>query len=138
VEQVALPVSATSARSGRVFLRRYCHEHLVPAALADDAVLIASELLGNAYLHARSAVRLSVSWQAGTLRVEVADDSAVLPGRVGAGWDATSGRGMLITDALAGRWGARLAGVGKVVWFEVWAGDLRQGGADVGSGGHVG
>jgi len=45
---------------------------------------------------------------------------------------------MLITDALAGRWGARLAGVGKVGWFEVWAGDLRQGGADVGSGGHVG
>ncbi len=110
----------------------------MPAALADDAVLIASELLGNAYLHARSAVRLSVSWQAGTLRVEVADDSAVLPGRVGASWDATSGRGMLITDALAGRWGARLAGVGKVVWFEVWAGDLRQGGADVGSGGRVG
>lgn len=56
----------------------------MPAALAADAVLIASELLGNAYLHARSAAGLSVSWQAGTLRVEVADDSAALPGRVDA------------------------------------------------------
>jgi len=28
----------------RVFLRRYCREHLVPAALAADAVLIADEL----------------------------------------------------------------------------------------------
>jgi len=73
----------------------------------------------KAYLHARSAAGLSVSWEAGTLRVEVADDSAATPGRVDAGSDATSGRGMLITDALAGWWGARLAGVGKVVWFEV-------------------
>jgi hypothetical protein len=57
---------------------------------------------------------------AGRLRVEVVDVSpTVPPSPVPAPPDAEGGRGLLLVDALAERWGAELRSEGKCLWFEL-------------------
>ena len=119
MQQVSLPVSALSARNARAFLWAFCRSHAVPAQVVEDAVLIVSEVVGNAYLHARSGVRLCAQYSGQVLHVEVADNSPVLPQLREGSLEATGGRGVLILDALAARWGAREGLAGKVVWFEL-------------------
>jgi anti-sigma regulatory factor (Ser/Thr protein kinase) len=100
-------------------VQAFCRDNGVSPATADDAVLITSELIGNAYLHARSPTRLRLSCQGQVLRVEVADSSDSQP-VLGRGAPADhAGRGVLIMDALAQRWGVRPQVRGKVVWFEL-------------------
>lgn len=119
MEQVSLPWSARAAGEGRVFVASYCARHGVPDSVVEDAVLIVSELVSNAYLHARSGARVCAAWDGRLLRVEVSDDSAESPERLVSSMGATSGRGVLITQALATRWGTAPVGRGKVVWFEL-------------------
>jgi len=119
MEQVSLQRSARAAGQGRSFVAGFCARHAVPEPVAADAVLIVSELVTNAYLHAGSGAQVCAGWNGGLLRVEVADDSAAVPRALPASMGATSGRGMMITKALASRWGTSPAGTGKVVWFEV-------------------
>lgn len=81
------------------------------------ATLLTSELVTNAILHARTAVRLVAERTASELVVEVWDHaphtSALRP-RVP---ENETGRGLLIVERLAARWGMRRAGRWKVVWF---------------------
>lgn len=94
-----------------------------PADVLDLAVLLTSELVSNAVVHGHSPVELLVSHDGHRIRVEVADG---LPGPLPqapdrpAG-DRTSGRGLVIVDQLADRWGCRPREnpAGKVVWFEL-------------------
>ena len=85
----------------------------------DDAELLTSELVANAVLHARTAFRVSVDLDGDRLRVEVHDASDDAPVRRDPGPRATGGRGVLIVDALADRWGVEPDGDGKAVWFEL-------------------
>ncbi|WP_242536532.1 ATP-binding protein [Streptomyces albidoflavus] len=91
--------------------------------LADDACLVAGEMVANACRHTRSPViRVSVTRLEGT-RVEIAvtDRSRVLPARKPAAPDALDGRGLVLVDAVAARWGADPQRWGKRVWAEVRA-----------------
>jgi two-component sensor histidine kinase len=83
----------------------------------ERAVLVVSELAGNAILHAGGVLWLRISHDDRRTRVEVADASHVLPGPVDAG--AMSGRGLQLIDAFAKSWGAQQRSWGKVVWAEV-------------------
>src|SRR5256885_2322567 len=56
------------------------------------------------------------------LRVEVRDAAAGRPERRDPSFDDLSGRGLLIVDELADRWGVDEAPPGKSVWFELDAG----------------
>lgn len=56
------------------------------------------------------------------LRVLVEDGSQTLPNRRSPESSAVTGRGLSMVDALAMDWGARHAGDGKVVWFDLTAG----------------
>ncbi|MER5640719.1 ATP-binding protein [Kitasatospora sp. NPDC002227] len=88
--------------------------------LADTAELLASELVTNALLHTtRGAVFDAVLTPDARLRVEVQDGAAKLPGRRVQSDQATSGRGLLLVEALADDWGVQLRGDGKVTWFEL-------------------
>ena len=83
------------------------------------AMLLTSELTGNAVLHGRGEVSLTLSTSADTLRVEVRDGSPSLPRlRQPELYDA-SGRGLHIVDALATRWGTEPDAETKAVWFEL-------------------
>jgi hypothetical protein len=52
------------------------------------------------------------------LRVEVSDGSDELPHRRSPGELASSGRGLVLMDLLAGSWGVDPRGDGKRIWFE--------------------
>lgn len=83
----------------------------------DTAVLLVSELVTNALLHARSQIELALSLRNGELRVEVSDSSPALPRLQTYGPVAGTGRGLVLVEALSSDWGAREDGGGKSVWF---------------------
>ncbi len=91
--------------------------------LTEDAELVTSELVGNALLHTDSDVRVSIGIEGDTVRVEVHDDSPVLPVPGMLGPEATSGRGLILVEQLTHRWGVtRVPARGKHVWFELVSG----------------
>jgi anti-sigma regulatory factor (Ser/Thr protein kinase) len=88
------------------------------AAGSGDILLMVSELVTNACVHAGSDITLQVRAGPDSLRVEVGDKGGLPPvleewnGRVG-------GLGLQLVDHLADRWGWQPASDGgKVVWFE--------------------
>ena len=88
----------------------------------DVVVLLTSEVVTNAILHAGSEIGLALEMAPGKVRIEVSDVSRQPPVRRRAGEDATSGRGLELVEALAAAWGTELVpGDGKRVWFEVGA-----------------
>jgi len=106
------------------------------------AELIVGELADNAVTHGRVSgrnVRLLLYVVGGTLRIEVTDtrgDRLPCPQRSAAentedAEDAESGRGLLLVDALADRWGV-VPGPPplKTVWAEVGAGSIGSRPAD--------
>jgi anti-sigma regulatory factor (Ser/Thr protein kinase) len=86
----------------------------------EDARLIATELAGNAVLHARTEFRVTLRSNGfGFLRIEVRDDNSRMPMAAGPPEGATSGRGLAVVSALATSWGTQQDGEGKVVWAEL-------------------
>ncbi len=119
---VELPAEFTSPARARRFVVERC-EAAGDAELADVVALLVSELVTNAVLHARSASVLRLCWGGGRLRVELQDtstDPAVVPPASQNG-HKTGGRGFLLVDSLADRWGTDAGEHGKTVWFEVVA-----------------
>jgi hypothetical protein len=89
------------------------------ADVSDTVVLLVSEMVTNAVLHARSPSELVIRLDAPRLRVEVHDGSGRAPTRKNYAEDAGTGRGMMIVENLASAWGVDLRDAGKVVWFEL-------------------
>jgi anti-sigma regulatory factor (Ser/Thr protein kinase) len=86
----------------------------------DDAALLLTELVANGVIHARSAMEIRLTLEHDVLRAEVRDASPINPLLRDA--DELGGRGVLILDALASRWGVlEHLGAGKTVWFELGA-----------------
>ena len=103
-------------RAARQFVRRVLANWELQE-FCDDAVLVASELVSNGVLHARTALRLTVaSEEGGTVRIEVYDENPRMPTPAGTPLHATSGRGLLSVAALASSWGTEDRGDGKAVW----------------------
>jgi anti-sigma regulatory factor (Ser/Thr protein kinase) len=85
-----------------------------------DAVLVLSELVGNAIRHAEGpTVQVRLRRTQDVLRIAVRDGSATYPVPRQASYDDESGRGMLIIETLSRRWGWEPLTDGKVVWAEV-------------------
>lgn len=101
-------------------------------ALADTAELLTTELVTNALQHTGGGAELTATLSPGPrnrLRVEVRDCVARRPlnrppdppGPPGPDDHGTSGRGLLLVQALSDAWGVNPRGTGKVVWFELTA-----------------
>ncbi|MBV6696744.1 ATP-binding protein [Kitasatospora aureofaciens] len=90
-------------------------------AVTEDILLMVSELVTNACLHAPGGPReLRLSWNGTRLRVEVADESPVPPRlRPYADPGRPGGHGLRVVDRLARAWGSVPEGDGKLVWLEV-------------------
>ncbi|MBA4866892.1 ATP-binding protein [Streptomyces sp. PSKA54] len=96
------------------------------SAVSESTALVVGELAANAVAHGRvkgRGFRLTLTVEAsGTLRIEVTDprgDRRPLVRRTASPTDET-GRGLLLVDALAARWGsAPWPPSGKVVWAEI-------------------
>ncbi|WP_405782079.1 ATP-binding protein [Streptomyces sp. NBC_01378] len=106
-------------------LRRAVRGHLGPACA--EVQLCVSELLGNVIRHVGEGtpVRVRVARVAGVgIRVEVTDpDPRVLPVLLRATGEDESGRGLVLLDAMALRWGVEQGAASKTVWCEVEAGE---------------
>ncbi|WP_327748521.1 ATP-binding protein [Streptomyces europaeiscabiei] len=100
-------------------------------SLTDRAALIVSELVTNAVRHTPCReIRLIVRRPSTRrVRVGVVDRApARLPVLGPADFDGESGRGLLLIDAVADRWGYDLRGSGRRSWGkEVWAELLIEG-----------
>jgi hypothetical protein len=91
------------------------------AALRDNVELLVTELTANALMHAGGVEHIDVSCTGTMLRIAVHDrDASAVAARRAAGPDAENGRGLLLVDALAARWGVeKHPGDGKDVWLEL-------------------
>ncbi|MFD9793684.1 SpoIIE family protein phosphatase [Streptomyces sp. NPDC059070] len=91
------------------------------AELVDDVELAAGELLGNVLLHTEGGAVLTLEVlpePVRRVRLWVKDRSSVRPRRRTPGEAATSGRGLMLIEAVSARWGVEPRGDGKAVWCE--------------------
>ncbi|MCU1392139.1 MAG: ATP-binding region ATPase domain protein [Ilumatobacteraceae bacterium] len=112
-----------SVRTARSFVRLFLDDP-VPPSMAEVAVLLTSELVANAVLHAgphargaEIAVRVASTSEA--VRVEVTDHSPTVPTVGDGALDKSGGRGILLVIRLASAWGVDPHGDGKTVWFSI-------------------
>ena len=86
----------------------------------DDAVLLVSELVTNATLHARTEIVVRVELGTESLVLSVTDGSARQPVARHYSDQATTGRGLGLVNTLARRWGIDPHADGtKTVWCEL-------------------
>ena len=96
-----------------------------PGDVAEAAELITSELVTNSVKYGRARlVRVAVDVADGKVTITVSDTSPYVPLPAVALPDAKedeNGRGLVLVDALAARWGHRRAGPGPDAGTAVWA-----------------
>lgn len=114
------PGAAEEIRNVRQFVRR-CTEG---CPLADDVILLASEIATNALRHTASGLDgtfvVLVDAADGSVRVEVHDlGSDTAPSVCRSGSPEESGAGLALVETVADRWGFHGSPFGRVVWFEM-------------------
>lgn len=116
---VDLSHDATAAADARAEATAAFERHGMPDALAQDGLLVVSELVANAVRHGGAPVALEVTGEPGRVTVKVHDAAGSTPSPHRP--DDDGGRGLQLVAALAAAWGcARHAdGQGKYVWAEL-------------------
>ncbi|ARF57751.1 SpoIIE family protein phosphatase [Streptomyces gilvosporeus] len=93
--------------------------------IVDDAVVLTSELVTNAVVHAGTAADVLCLRTDGGVRISVADryPEREIPlqnaGQTMVHPDREGGRGLLLCGALASRWGVEYTAAQKHVWFQL-------------------
>jgi anti-sigma regulatory factor (Ser/Thr protein kinase) len=122
VLELALPAHATSPGEARAAFRVYAQANDLSTDLVDSGLLVISELVTNALLHAETPVLVWAEYDAGHLTLAAVDGSSTLPvlspfpdgHREG-------GRGMAIVDELGATWGLIRTALGKIIWVDLVA-----------------
>lgn len=121
-----LPRHARSVGRARALLREQATSWKLPDEVTETAVLLLSELMTNAYRHAKVSPGREIRARCvlddnGRLRISVTDANDALPTPREAASEDESGRGLALVETLADDWGAepRPGGIGKTVWFEL-------------------
>jgi len=102
-----------AARRARELVTEACARWQRPE-LAESAYIAVTELVNNVVVHARTPMTVRLALLDGELHVAVRDYSDQPPRR----GEPTQygGRGLMVLDAVARRWGYRPGRDGKVVW----------------------
>ncbi len=92
--------------------------------LVNDAVLLTSELVTNAVVHAGTQVQVTCKLAASAVEVVVRDShpARMVPGPAhddAIPAERTHGRGLLLPSALASAWGVSYGAEAKAVWFRM-------------------
>jgi PAS domain S-box-containing protein len=114
--QMEIPDDHRAARDARVAVGSALDGCRIPPDLADDIILVVSELVANAVLYGGPAMDLTLRRTGDDLILDVRDGAVTLPRRLRATPDDEHGRGVYIMSLLADRWGARATERGKSVW----------------------
>jgi anti-sigma regulatory factor (Ser/Thr protein kinase) len=120
----------TAAAAARRFVRDTLQTWLIGGAtiaddgLIDDAVLLTSELVTNAVVHAGTPVEVTCKLASGGVEVVVSDEHPARlvpepPENEHIPAERTSGRGLLLPAALASAWGVTYGQSAKAVWFRI-------------------
>jgi anti-sigma regulatory factor (Ser/Thr protein kinase) len=112
------PLDPTSASAARLFVTDVLGQWGLESVV-HQVTLMASELVTNSVLHTSGELELALGADHERLHVEVVDHSERMPELQSPDVEAPGGRGLLIIEALADRWGVDVRGTGKAVWFEV-------------------
>jgi anti-sigma regulatory factor (Ser/Thr protein kinase) len=113
-----LPHQPSAMAEARRLVADMCHG--MPVERVDVARLLVSELTMNALQHGSGEMTLVVVRDGGGLRVEVHDQSRVMPVLVVSPSLRERGWGLQLVAAFANSWGATAhddVGLGKQVWF---------------------
>jgi anti-sigma regulatory factor (Ser/Thr protein kinase) len=104
--------------------RRFVAAALPPLApeTCEHILLLTSEIVTNAIVHARTPFRLVVEARRAAVRVEVRDADPGRPVIHRPDPDEEHGRGLLIVQSIADSWGVDTGIGGKTVWFTVGVG----------------
>jgi anti-sigma regulatory factor (Ser/Thr protein kinase) len=143
VATAAYQPEPTAAAAARRFVRDTLQTWLITDAaadghgLVDDAVLLTSELVTNAVVHAGTPVEVTCKLTDGGVEVVVSDGHPARlvpepPENEHIPAERTSGRGLLLPAALASAWGVTYGRAAKAVWFRI---GHPGPGAEPGSGG---
>ncbi|QIG44971.1 SpoIIE family protein phosphatase [Nocardioides anomalus] len=117
VRELVLEDADTAPTQARDAVRRHLEDvGVTTREVVEDALLVTSELVTNAVLHAEAPVELRLVSSRTELRIEVHDREASQPLRRSPDLDDEHGRGLTIVAALSTHWGTRPSGSGKVVW----------------------
>ena len=118
-DEARFPPGPASPGQARALVGRRLTEH-DRHSLVDDVTLVVSELVTNAVVHARTAIRVRIEELPFCVKLTVFDESADLPAPrlarrvVG---DSEGGRGVWLVDACSTDWGTdRVGDHGKCVW----------------------
>ncbi len=113
----------TAVAAARRFIRETLESWQLPCRddLVSDAVLLTSELVTNAVVHAGTAVQVACRLRGADVEVSVLDRHPArrVPDPQTSSADRTSGRGLLLPGALSSSWGVTYAAGGKMVWFRL-------------------
>ncbi|MFC5953859.1 ATP-binding protein [Streptomyces pratens] len=121
---VLLSPTPRGARLARLLATDWMRDRDLSHRVTEAAEHLVAELAANAATHGRLAgrdFRLALLDRGATLRIEVTDTRGDdLPSRRVPAPEDESGRGLLLVEALADRWGVRLGPVPrKTVWAEL-------------------
>ncbi len=116
-----LPLEPASARRGRTFVRAVVAgwEPGADADRLDVLELLASELITNSLVHARSELEITADRDQRGVRVAVSDLDSRRPVVLPYDEHALGGRGLALVDVLADEWGVDQLPEGKAVWFRL-------------------
>lgn len=117
---ISLPPEPTSARACRRFLLETLEDWKADQ-FADAAVLLLSELVTNAVLHAGTQIDVELQLDRDVLRVEVRDGDPRIPSVRHYSVLSGTGRGLALVAGTAKTWDAEALPDtgGKRVWFEL-------------------
>lgn len=122
--QVGLRLAAhpESSRHARALVRTIAVDQGWGDDVADDAMLVVSELVANAVCHGAEPIHLAVEVGPAALTVMVSDagkqDTPLMPQARSA--DRLRGRGLALVAAVASDWGEqRHPDDGKTIWAQV-------------------
>jgi hypothetical protein len=105
-----------AARQAREAITEACDDW-DRSELSGSACIVLTELVNNVIAHARTPMIVLLALRDDGLAVAVRDDSDRVPSFTGAPPPtAYGGRGMLLVDSVATRWGSLVLTHGKVVW----------------------
>jgi anti-sigma regulatory factor (Ser/Thr protein kinase) len=117
--ETQLPGTTSAAAQARSFLRSALATWALDG-FGEVTELLASELVTNSVVHVGGPLTLRVCATPERIRVEVDDRDATEPYVIAVGDESEHGRGVVIVDELASRWGSEhRVGGGKTVWFEI-------------------
>ncbi|GAB6987093.1 SpoIIE family protein phosphatase [Nocardioides pyridinolyticus] len=114
--QLRLDTDGEAPREARRAVRRQLASWGVPEEAAHELELITSELVTNAFVHARPPIDLHLRHSANEVVLEVQDRAVLRPRRRRPDDDDEHGRGLNIIEVLATDWGTRSSESGKTVW----------------------